>query len=160
MPPRIDRRGRSAEESSAVLTDFDSSPSYLISALGNKLGVQAARNLRRQLGLSLMEWRVLAVLAVEPGAPPGRIVEFAGVNKSVVSRAVGSLMSRGLIDRAPAPDHGLRTHLHLTQQGWSVHDNGIVARLEAEKRLRKGLAPAERDRLVKLLKTLMGNLDG
>jgi len=142
-----------------VLTDFDSSPSYLISALGNKLSVQAARNLRRQLGLSLMEWRVLAVLAVEPGAAPGRIIEFAAVNKSVVSRAVNSLLGRGLIDRAPAPNHGLRTHLRLTDKGWGVHDDGIAARLEAEERLLAGLPAAERDRLVKLLKTLMGNVE-
>lgn len=142
------------------LTDFGSSPSYMIAALGNTLQVQAARNLRRQLGLSLMEWRVLAVLAVEPGATPGRIEKFAAVNKSVVSRAVNALIRRGLIDRAPSPDHGLRTHLRLTDQGWAVHDKGIVARLEAEERLLQGLAPAEREGLLRLLRTMTANVEG
>lgn len=139
---------------------FDSSPSYLISALGNRLSVLAARNLRRQLGLSLMEWRVLAVLAVEPGATPGRMVEFSAVNKSVVSRAVASLLKRGLVTRASAPDHGLRTHLYLTDEGQKIHDRGIGSRLHAEEVLLAGLPPADRERLVQVLKQLMGNLDG
>jgi DNA-binding MarR family transcriptional regulator len=143
-----------------VLTDFDSSPSYLIAALGNRLSVLAARNLRRQLGLALMEWRVLAVLAVEPGASPGRIVEFAGVNKSVVSRAVNALLKRGLIARAPLPGHGLKTLLSLTAEGRAVHDRGIGARQAAEQTLLQGLSPAEHEALVKVLKRMMGNLDG
>jgi DNA-binding MarR family transcriptional regulator len=152
--------GLSETRAPRALTDFDTSPSYMIAALGNTLSVQAARNLRRQLGLSLMEWRVLAVLAAEPGASPGRIVEFAAVNKSVVSRAVNSLLKRGLVDRAPSPDHGLRTHLRLTDAGWAIHDEGIVARLQAEERLLQGVSPAEREQLLKLLKALMGNVEG
>jgi DNA-binding MarR family transcriptional regulator len=139
---------------------FDSSPSYLISALGNRLSVLAARNVRRQLGLSLMEWRVLALLAVEPGATPGRIVEFSAVNKSVVSRAVNALLKRGLITRAAAPDHGLRTHLHLTHDGQALHDRGLDARLAAEEMLLDGLPAPERDRLVRVLRRLMDNLEG
>ena len=142
-----------------MVSYFDSSPSYLISALGNRLSVLAARNVRRQLGLSLMEWRVLAVLAVEPGATPGRIVEFSAVNKSVVSRAANSLLLRGLITRCAAPDHGLRTHLYLTPEGRVLHDRGLAARVKAEELLLNGLPADQRDRLVELLKQLMGNLD-
>ncbi len=156
-PLSIDPRFRNADDS--AVTYFDSSPSYLISALGNRLSVLAARNLRRQLGLSLMEWRVLALLAVEPGATPGRVVEFSAVNKSVVSRAVNSLLKRGLITRAPAPDHGLRTHLDLTPAGQALHDRGIGSRLAAEQTLLNGLPAPERDRLVQVLKRLMGNLE-
>ena len=148
-----------ADDNGAV-SYFDSSPSYLISALGNRLSVLAARNVRRQLGLSLMEWRVLAVLAVEPGASPGRIVEFSAVNKSVVSRAVNALIRRGLITRAASPDHGLRTHLHLTPEGQALHDRGVGARITAERKLLDGLPDAERERLVSTLKRLMDNLDG
>jgi DNA-binding MarR family transcriptional regulator len=140
------------------VTYFDSSPSYLISALGNRLSVLAARNVRRLLGLTLMEWRVLAVLAVEPGATPGRIIEFSAVNKSVVSRAVNSLLKRGLITRSAAPDHGLRTHLYLTGEGQALHDRGVGARQKAEETLLNGLPAAERDKLIKVLKQLMDNL--
>ena len=46
--------------------------------------------------------------------------------------------------------------LRLTDYGWATHDKGILARLEAEERLLKGVAPAERERLVALLRTMIG----
>ncbi len=142
-----------------VVTDFDASPSYLICALGNTIAVMAARNLKKLVGLSLMEWRVLDILAAEPGATPGRVIAFTKVNKSVVSRAVNSLLQRGLVARQAAPDHGLRTHLHLTEAGHVVHDRGIGSRLEAEEQLLANLSPEARDVLLRTLRQLNQNLD-
>ena len=83
-----------AADGPPLRTDFDRSVSYLLTALANKLCMGASRRQRRILDVGLMEWRVLALLAVEPGASPGRIAEVAGVDKSVVSRAVTSLDGR------------------------------------------------------------------
>jgi len=149
-----------ANDSLSTVTDFDSSPSYLICALANKITVMAARNLRRDLGLSLMEWRVMAILAAEPGATPGRVISFTGVNKSVVSRAVNSLVKRALVVREAAPDHGLRTHLDLTAAGREVHDKGIGSRLLAEAQLLAGLSPEDSAQLIHNLRRLNGNLGG
>ena len=163
MPPaakgKADPAAAPVARRAATVTDFDFSPSYLICALGNKIAVIAARNLKKQLGLSLMEWRVLDILAAEPGATPGRVIEFTGVNKSVVSRAVNALMRKGLIARAQAPDHGLRTHLYLTEPGHGVHSRCIGSRLQAEEQLLSHLSQADRARLVQTLKQLTRNLD-
>ena len=153
-----ERRDEVAGAPQGPVTDFDSSPSFLISAIGNKLAVIAARNLRKLVGLSLMEWKVLAVLGAEPAAPPGRIIEVSGVNKAAVSRAITALERRGLVTRAPAPGHGLRTQLYLTPAGQAVHDRGIGARIEAEERLLSGLSPADRVRLVETLRRITLNL--
>ena len=140
-------------------TDFEASPSFLIIALGNKLSVSAERNLRKTLGLSLMEWRVLAILAVEPAAPPGRIIAIAGVNKAAVSRAVNSLERRGLLRRVAATDHGLRTRLFLTPAGKRLHRRGESARVRAEGTLMQGMSAPDRNHVVSLLKKVMRNLD-
>ncbi len=147
-----------ANDRRAGVTDFDSSPSYLVCALANKITVMAARDLRQLLGISVMEWRVMAILAVEPGATPGRVIEFTGVNKSVVSRAVNTLVKRGLVRRELAPDHGLRTHLSLTPAGHDVHDEGIGSQLKAEEKLMDGVSAEDRARLVHNLRRLTGNL--
>ena len=155
---KLERRGAVAGPAKGPVTDFDSSPSFLISAIGNKLAVIAARNLRKLVGLSLMEWKVLAVLGAEPAAAPGRIIEVSGVNKAAVSRAVTALERRGLVIRGPSPDHGLRTRLYLTAAGQEVHDRGIGARIEAEQQLLSGLSPADRTRLVDALRRITLNL--
>jgi DNA-binding MarR family transcriptional regulator len=144
-----------------VLTGtFQTSPSFLITAMGNKLTLSAERTLRRKLDVSLMEWRVLAVLAIEPAAPPGRIIGLVGVNKAAVSRAVNSLEQRGLVRRVGAKDHGLRTHLYLTRRGFAFHARGEVARHVAEAALMRGLSPRDRNRLLAFLNCLMENADG
>lgn len=140
-------------------TAFEASTSFLICTLGNRLNVLAERNLRRALDLSVMEWRVLTILAVEPAAPPGRIVAVAGVNKAAVSRAVNSLERRGLLMREAAPNHRLRTRLFLTPAGRAVHDRGTGERLHAEDELLQGLRADEREDLARSLKHLMRNLD-
>ncbi|HEV7633367.1 MAG TPA: MarR family transcriptional regulator [Steroidobacteraceae bacterium] len=140
-------------------TSFEASPSFLIMALGNKLSVSAERNLRKTLDLSLMEWRVLAILAVEPAAPPGRIIAIAGVNKAAVSRAVNSLEQRKLLRRVAAANHGLRTHLFLTAAGLRLHRRGEGARMRAESQLLQGMTASERAQLITLLKKVMRNFD-
>ena len=146
------------DESSAG-TVFEASTSFLICTLGNRLNVLAERVLRRVLNLSLMEWRVLTVLAVEPAAPPGRIVAIAGVNKAAVSRAVNSLERRGLLSRVASPEHRLRTQLYLTPAGQELHARGTDERLHSEDELLRGLQPEDRDRLLQHLRQLLRNLD-
>ena len=146
-------------EASTAGTEFEASASFLIMTLSNRLTVLSERTLRRALDVSLMEWRVLTVLAVEPAAPPGRIVAIAGVNKAAVSRAVNSLERRGLLSRIPAPEHRLRTQLYLTPEGLALHARGTDERLHSEDKLLQGLTPAARENLLESLKQLMRNLD-
>jgi DNA-binding MarR family transcriptional regulator len=140
-------------------TAFEASITFLIFTLGNRLSVTAERVLRRVLDLSLMEWRVLTVLAVEPAAPPGRIVAVAGVNKAAVSRAVNSLERRGLLRRVPAPGHRLRTQLFLTESGRQMHARGTNERLHSEDEVLAGLSAADREHLLQSLRRMLRNLD-
>lgn len=140
-------------------TAFEASISFLVCTLGNRLSVTAERALRRALDLSFMEWRVLTVLAVEPAAPPGRIVAVAGVNKAAVSRAVNSLERRGLLKRVPAPEHRLRTQLFLTEAGQALHARGTDERLHSEDEILAGLPEVERERLLASLRQMLRNLD-
>jgi DNA-binding MarR family transcriptional regulator len=102
---------------------------------------------------------VLEVLAVEPAAPPGRIISVSGVHKAAVSRAVNALEKRGLLKRVPAPDHGLRTHLFLTAAGRALYRRGIGERQRAEEDLLNGLSEKDRRNLIKTLQRLMRNYD-
>lgn len=153
------RTKKTAGQQSTAGTVFESSPTFLICALGNRLDVSAERHLRKALDISLMEWRVLEVLAVEPAAPPGRIISVSGVHKAAVSRAVNALEQRGLLKRAPAPDHGLRTHLFLTPAGRALYRRGIGERQQAEEKLLAGVSVQQQELLIEALQRVMRNLD-
>jgi DNA-binding MarR family transcriptional regulator len=140
-------------------TGFEASQAFLICSLANRINVIAERSARQRLDLSLMEWRVLVVLAVEPAAPPGRIVAIASVNKAAVSRAVNSLERRGLLERKARAPNSRRRLLYLTPAGVALHDQGGNARLEFEAQLLVGLSAVEREQFHRLLKLALHNLD-
>ena len=157
-PPRAPRAAKLSTQTTAG-TVFEASAIFLICALGNKMDVTAERELRESLDLSLMEWRVLEVLAVEPAASPGRIISVSGVHKAAVSRAVNALEQRGLLKRLSAPDHGLRTHLFLTPTGRALYRRGIGQRQRVEAQLLDGISPKDRLQLMKSLQRVMRNFD-
>ena len=139
-------------------TDFDRSVTYLVAALANKLSIGASRRLKRRLNIGLMEWRVIALLGVEGECSPARVAQVAGVDKSVVSRAVTALGRRRLISISAEGLPGRQTLLKLTPEGQAMHDRGVVDTVAREERLVHDLTEAERDVLVKLLKRLTANL--
>ena len=139
-------------------TDFDRSVGYLVTALANKLTTGSSRRLKRRLNVGLMEWRVIALLGAETEASPARIAQVAGVDKSVVSRAVTTLDRSGLIVINPGPQAGRQTTLRLTPAGQALHDKGIVDTVARDEGLLKGFSEAERDTLVALLKRLNANV--
>ena len=137
--------------------DFDRSVTYLVTALANKMSISASRRLR-PLKIGLMEWRVIALLGVEHEASPARVAQVAGVDKSVVSRAVTALAKAGLIAVNAKGGPGRQTMAILTPAGWALHDQGIVEAMAAEEGLLHGFSPAEQDAAVTLLKRLTANL--
>lgn len=140
------------------VTDLDRSVLFLTTAFANKLSKGASRRLKKALGIGLMEWRVVCNLGAEPGLSAARMAEISGVDKSVVSRAVGELERQGLIMPVAGPP-GRQTALRLTDAGQELHDRGVLRADERELRLLEGFSDAERDQLVGFLKRLTGNLE-
>ncbi len=137
--------------------DFERGIPFLLAALGNKLSAAASRDVRIELGIGLMEWRALALLAVEAEATPARIGQVAGVDKSVVSRAVASMEQRGLITIA-AGSAGRQTRLAITPEGRQLHDRGIALSYDRNDALLEGFTPEERSQLADLLLRATANL--
>ena len=138
--------------------DFERGIPFLVGALGNKLSDIASRDIRNGLGIGLMEWRILALLAVESEATPARIGQVAGVDKSVVSRAAASLERQGMIAVAPDPSGSRQTRLILSPKGLEMHDRGIHMAFENNEALLHGFTAEERNQLAELLLRATANL--
>jgi DNA-binding MarR family transcriptional regulator len=138
--------------------DFERGIPFLVSALGNKLADLASRDVRKGLGIGLMEWRTIALLATEPRVTPARVGQVSGVDKSVVSRAAATLEQRGLIHIEADPHGSRQTRLSLTDKGHELHDRGVrvaIARCDA---LLAGFTADERQIFTDLLKRATANL--
>ncbi len=147
-----------ATPASGKTIDFERGIPFLVASLGNKLSAIASRGVRRDLGIGLMEWRIVALLAVEAEATPARIGQVAGVDKSVVSRAACSMQQRGLITIAADASTGRQTRLALTAEGRDMHERGIGMAYERNDALLDGFTAEERAQLSELLRRANANL--
>ena len=143
---------------STMTVDFERGIPFLVAALGNKLSDIASRCVRKDLGIGLMEWRILALLMVEAEATPARIGQVAGVDKSVVSRAAASLEQQGLITISADPSGSRQTRLIMTTKGLEMHDRGIPMAFESNEALLHGFTTEERNQLAELLRRATANL--
>jgi DNA-binding MarR family transcriptional regulator len=113
-----------------------------------------ARHYSKEFGLSIAEWRVMAVVGRLGDISPGGVVERSEMDKVKVSRAAAGLIAAGLLEQSPDPADGRVRRLHLTARGERVHQ-AIIPRARAlEARLAEGLSAAEWNALRHLLRRL------
>lgn len=129
-----------------------------ITFIGNKLSRSATVFYQKQFGVNVTEWRIISLLAIEPGIPASRICHVIGFDKGPVSRTLTLMQERGLIVIKTDPRDG-RTHsISLTPKGKATHDAVLVAALERERRLLSCLEDKEREVLIDLLRRIHSNL--
>ena len=148
-----------ATTETGLLLDLDRYVPAFVTFIANKLSNSATVFYQKNFGVNVTEWRIMSLLAIEPGIPASRICQVIGFDKGPVSRTLSLLQKRGLVTIRTAPDDG-RTHsISLTAKGRATHDKVIVAALERERRLLSVLKKDEREVLIDLLRRVHGNLD-
>lgn len=95
---------------------------YRLSVLSNTVSREIARRYQRDFGLSLAEWRVMAVLGRFPGLTASEIVRRTAMDKVTISRAVARLDAAGHLDKAPNPADRRQVALNLSRAGRRVYE--------------------------------------
>jgi DNA-binding MarR family transcriptional regulator len=129
---------------------------YRLSVLTNLVSTAIAGTYRERFGLSIPEWRVLAVLANSPDLSAAEVAQRTAMDKVAVSRAVGSLLKTARLERRTARADRRRSVLRLTPAGRHVHAGVAPFALAYERSLLQPLSRAERIRLDRALDILMG----
>jgi DNA-binding MarR family transcriptional regulator len=130
---------------------------FLLVSIANRISASGSRTYMRHFGVGVMEWRVLAMLALKPGITANQIGQVSAVDKSSVSRATASLLKRGYVRSSEDPADSRRLMLYLTPSGQALHDRIIVASLAREELLLDGLSAKERETFFRLLHRVGSN---
>jgi DNA-binding MarR family transcriptional regulator len=161
-PPRKTRRPQPAKTANAngsgPTLDLNRYVPAFVTFIGNKLSNSATVFYQRNFGVNVTEWRIMSLLAIEPGIPASRICHVIGFDKGPVSRTLAALQKRGLVAIRTAPDDGRSHAISLTARGRTIHDRVIVAALDRERRLLSCLDKDEREALIDLLRRIHENL--
>ncbi len=135
-----------------ILEDF---LPYRLSILSHTVSTTIAQVYEKRFGLSIPEWRVIAILGRFPGLSAVEVADRTFLDKVAVSRAVSKLIKNGRIDRQFADADRRRSILNLSEEGRRVHDEIAPLALEFERKLLAGLDDEERSALDVAIKRLM-----
>lgn len=115
-----------------ILEDF---LPYRLSITSHTVSTNIARVYEKRFGVSIPEWRVIAVLGEYPGLSAVEVAERTLMDKVAVSRAVTKLIKNGRIDRQFADADRRRSILNLSDQGREVHNEIAALALQFEQEL-------------------------
>jgi DNA-binding MarR family transcriptional regulator len=124
---------------------------YRLSVLSNRISQDIAALYGEKFGLTVTEWRILAVLGRYPGLSATEVAERTAMDKVAVSRAVTSLLGNGRLKRRLHGDDRRRSVLELSAKGYKIYDVVAPLALAYERRLLDGLRDDERAALDRLL---------
>jgi len=127
---------------------------YRLSVLSNTISRRIAELYDREFGLSIWQWRVMAVTGDTPGISATDIGQRTAMDKVAVSRAVAGLIELGYLERKASEEDGRRSRLYLTQTGQSVYDEIVPMALAEEQALEAVLSEEERNELTRLMEKL------
>lgn len=128
---------------------------YRLSLLSNTISQGISSIYRKQYGLSVTEWRVLAILGRFPGLTASEVMVRGAMDKVAVSRAVAKLLDKGLLERSPHSEDRRRMPLRLTPgKGTALFRKVVPKALGYEMRLLENLSADELQRLGRLVQKL------
>ena len=133
---------------------------YRLSVAANRVSRLFARRYSEAYGLSIPEWRVLAIVGRFDTLSPSAVGEWTAMDKVKVSRAAASLVARGLLRQTQDPEDGRGRLLRLTRRGTAVYDGMVPLACELEGQLAEGLSRAEWGALLKTLDKLSTHVQG
>jgi len=132
---------------------------YRLSVLSNRVSDAIAQQYSDRFGLSIPEWRVMAVLGGTAGLSARDVAERTAMDKVQVSRAVESLVRARRVARTEDAQDGRISRLGLTAKGRAIYDEVVPLALHLEDVFLSALKPDERRQLDVLMAKLSRQAD-
>lgn len=145
-------------EIGASALDLNTYVPHHLTVIANRWSRGSSRIYLKRFGIGVNEWRIISMIAVEPGVSAQRASVVTSVDKGIVSRAVKEMEAQGLVTASPDQDDARKTLLTLTKKGYALHDRVVAVALERQRRLLNGLSEEEVRQLARLLGRIRENL--
>ena len=127
---------------------------FRLSVTSNLVSDTIARTYQSLFGLSIPEWRLVAVVAERGGVTQGAIGQRTRMDKVTVSRAAIALVERGLMARSDNPGDKRSHLLSLTEAGRELYAAIAPKAIDLERRIFESFSAAEVEGFVAMLRRI------
>jgi DNA-binding MarR family transcriptional regulator len=131
---------------------------YLINRVGSAVAVRFTQERLARQGLSIVMWRVLAVLSSNGGQRQIDLADLTSIDVSTLSRLVTRLVRLGLVARSRSRSNNREVVVTLSPRGRAVVDRLIPVALGYEDILRSGVAKKDLAVVKRTLRKMYANL--
>ena len=128
---------------------------YRLAVLSHTVSSKIAGVYDERFGLSIPEWRVIAIVGRFPGLSAVEVAARTMLDKVAVSRAVTKLIKNGRLDREFADADKRRSILNLSEEGRRVHDEIAPLALRFERDLLHGVSDEDYRQFVQTMERIM-----
>jgi DNA-binding MarR family transcriptional regulator len=135
------------------------SPLLLLSVASTQFEDAASRYFKAHFELGTIDWRVVFLLAREPGATASQISKTLGFDKGAVSRCLQRLDEAKLLASGELQTNGRSRGWHLTEQGRRIHEEILQVGLLRQRQLLAGLTQTDVHNLCTYLGQFLKNLE-
>jgi DNA-binding MarR family transcriptional regulator len=127
---------------------------YRLSVASNKVSALISKAYEARFGLTIPQWRLLAILSEGQPLSQQKLVSRTAMDKVTVSRAAQALITRGLVQSKPSDKDRRAVELSLTEAGVSVVQDVAPVALAFEKSLIEAIGGPAAERLDLMLRKL------
>jgi len=124
---------------------------YKVRIFYRAVSESVARVYKEAYGLSVQEWRIMAVLGPTDGLTATDIVKRSSMDKVVISRAIQRMRDRDLISQSAHPTDGRQFVLNLSEEGRRIFSELTPKVRRAAEAMLADLTEEEQEILVTLM---------
>lgn len=106
-------------------------------------------------GLTPVQYAAMQTLATSPGIDQRSLARAIGLDTSTLGGVIDRLEGRGLVQRQASREDRRVRLLVLTEAGSALLERAIPGMRRAQERILEPLQPADRERFMRLLRTLV-----
>lgn len=116
---------------------------YRMSRVQAKLNAQASRILKEASGITLIQWRIIALIGAAGQTQSSALSKDAALDKGLLSRNLKTLIEEGVVaSETKSSDHRVQ-NLSLTEKGRTIFDKTLPVTRKRQAQLRDGLTEKE-----------------
>jgi len=141
------------------IVDISTYTPYFLSTVNNALSRGASQQYLKLFGVGIVEWRVISMLASDPGIPASHMCAAIYLDKSGTSRALKNLLQLKHVEFEAFTADPRRKLWWLSPSGYDLHDQILEMALEREKKLLQGIEPEDIEAFLRVIRQMRHNVD-
>ncbi len=139
--------------------DLSDSVGTLIALAAKSQERLAEMEMKKQLGLTPTQWKIILVLNIVDGPTQKEIAEKINVDGSTLVPVIDKMVKNGLVKRVADSEDRRNNRILLTKKAESTVDSIIVIILQIRKMIYRGISESDINVTRSVLKSLIANSD-